>query len=339
MAILFSCCRFCRKRFYGDNEIFAHMQQQHEHCFLCRRERPDKYVYYRDYNELEGNSRSCNCISSFGPGLRQENGCDLQDSALLFSISQHVRVPLALTPNGCCMQSISSNATLLAGTRTASIRNSSSLPPNKSCATIRAGNTAGICLGPSGGRLSLFLLMCRSACSLTSAALAAPQLQTGPCFSSRARVLNWSNAALFAGSPADHPCQGQSAPACNLMAAAVGPGCAVLIRSGRARGPPGPGHHDWRPQRHAVTLPAAQCQCEELGSGHPGQLCPVCHLPQPPVSVDFHHSCSAAGLVCAHPLTSAQAVPDLGTSASALQVWLSRCWAEHERVCAAPGQP
>ena len=48
--------RFCRKRFYGDNEIFTHMQQKHEHCFLCRRERPDKYVYYRDYNELEGTS-------------------------------------------------------------------------------------------------------------------------------------------------------------------------------------------------------------------------------------------------------------------------------------------
>ncbi|KAK9820561.1 hypothetical protein WJX72_011657 [[Myrmecia] bisecta] len=50
-------CKYCRKRFYGDNEIFAHMQSQHEFCFLCRRARPDKYVYYRDYPELEEHFR------------------------------------------------------------------------------------------------------------------------------------------------------------------------------------------------------------------------------------------------------------------------------------------
>ncbi len=47
-------CRFCRRQFYGENELFMHMQQAHEQCFLCRRARPDKYVYYRDYAELEG---------------------------------------------------------------------------------------------------------------------------------------------------------------------------------------------------------------------------------------------------------------------------------------------
>ena len=47
-------CRFCRKACYGDNELFAHMQSAHEVCFLCRRARPDKYIYYRDYAELEG---------------------------------------------------------------------------------------------------------------------------------------------------------------------------------------------------------------------------------------------------------------------------------------------
>ena len=46
--------RFCRKRVYGDNELFQHMQQGHEQCFLCRKARPDKFVYYRDYRELEG---------------------------------------------------------------------------------------------------------------------------------------------------------------------------------------------------------------------------------------------------------------------------------------------
>ncbi len=53
-------CRFCRKPFYGDNELFMHMQQTHEQCFLCRRARPDKFVYYRDYAELEGEQRRTN---------------------------------------------------------------------------------------------------------------------------------------------------------------------------------------------------------------------------------------------------------------------------------------
>eukprot|EP00884_Botryococcus_braunii_P010308 jgi/Botrbrau1/19279/Bobra.0073s0026.2 len=51
-------CKFCRKRFYGDNEMFTHMQHSHETCFLCRRSRPDKYLYYRDYSELEGHFRA-----------------------------------------------------------------------------------------------------------------------------------------------------------------------------------------------------------------------------------------------------------------------------------------
>ncbi len=47
-------CRFCRSRFFGDSELFIHMQSAHEQCFLCRRAQPDRYVYYKDYNELEG---------------------------------------------------------------------------------------------------------------------------------------------------------------------------------------------------------------------------------------------------------------------------------------------
>lgn len=47
-------CTFCRKRFYDNGELFNHMQREHEQCFLCRRADPEKYVYYRDYAELEG---------------------------------------------------------------------------------------------------------------------------------------------------------------------------------------------------------------------------------------------------------------------------------------------
>jgi hypothetical protein len=45
-------CQFCRRRFYGDGELFAHMQAAHEHCFLCRRAQPAAYEYYRDYDDL-----------------------------------------------------------------------------------------------------------------------------------------------------------------------------------------------------------------------------------------------------------------------------------------------
>lgn len=49
----FQARRFCRKRFYGENELFQHMHSAHEQCFLCRRANPNKYVYYRDYPDLE----------------------------------------------------------------------------------------------------------------------------------------------------------------------------------------------------------------------------------------------------------------------------------------------
>ncbi|KXZ52810.1 hypothetical protein GPECTOR_8g196 [Gonium pectorale] len=42
-------CKFCRTRFYDSNELYRHMEGSHEHCFLCRRAAPDKYVYYRHY--------------------------------------------------------------------------------------------------------------------------------------------------------------------------------------------------------------------------------------------------------------------------------------------------
>ena len=49
-------CKFCKQRFYDSNELYKHMESQHEHCFICRRQTPDKYVYYRHYQELEGRS-------------------------------------------------------------------------------------------------------------------------------------------------------------------------------------------------------------------------------------------------------------------------------------------
>jgi hypothetical protein len=44
----------CRQRFYDGDELYKHMEGRHEHCFICRRRDPNKFVYYKDYAELEG---------------------------------------------------------------------------------------------------------------------------------------------------------------------------------------------------------------------------------------------------------------------------------------------
>lgn len=46
-------CNFCRKRFYGDNEIYLHMSSEHYTCHICKRRHPGNFAYYRNYNDLE----------------------------------------------------------------------------------------------------------------------------------------------------------------------------------------------------------------------------------------------------------------------------------------------
>eukprot|EP00873_Tetraselmis_striata_P040719 jgi/Tetstr1/460983/TSEL_006135.t1 len=84
--------RFCRKRFYGENEIYQHMQTAHEHCFICRRADPNKYVYYRDYTELEGHFRS----SHF---LCEDSDC-LANKFVVFPSEQELRQHKALEHKG-----------------------------------------------------------------------------------------------------------------------------------------------------------------------------------------------------------------------------------------------
>ncbi len=62
-------CRFCKCRFYDNNELFKHMESAHEQCFICRRVQPDKYVYYRDYAELEGGWRQQGAAARWQHGL------------------------------------------------------------------------------------------------------------------------------------------------------------------------------------------------------------------------------------------------------------------------------
>lgn len=57
-----SSCRFCNKRFFGENELFFHMQHAHEQCHICKKQHPDRFVYYRDYNELEGELYSLSAL-------------------------------------------------------------------------------------------------------------------------------------------------------------------------------------------------------------------------------------------------------------------------------------
>lgn len=47
-------CGFCKERFYGDDELYAHCRDKHERCHICdRRDSGRKQQYFIDYNDLE----------------------------------------------------------------------------------------------------------------------------------------------------------------------------------------------------------------------------------------------------------------------------------------------
>lgn len=47
-------CGFCKQRFYGDDELYAHCREKHERCHICdRRNGGRNPQYYLNYNELE----------------------------------------------------------------------------------------------------------------------------------------------------------------------------------------------------------------------------------------------------------------------------------------------
>lgn len=51
-------CGFCRQRFYGDDEIYAHCRDKHEKCHICdRRSQGRQQQYYVDYDSLEQHFR------------------------------------------------------------------------------------------------------------------------------------------------------------------------------------------------------------------------------------------------------------------------------------------
>ncbi|KAJ4968588.1 hypothetical protein NE237_015289 [Protea cynaroides] len=46
-------CEFCRRPFYGDNELYSHMSTEHFTCHICLRQHPGQYEYYKNYDDLE----------------------------------------------------------------------------------------------------------------------------------------------------------------------------------------------------------------------------------------------------------------------------------------------
>ncbi|EJD53218.1 hypothetical protein AURDEDRAFT_81510 [Auricularia subglabra TFB-10046 SS5] len=45
-------CEFCNECFFSDEELYPHMRDRHEKCFVCERE-GRKFNYFRNYEELE----------------------------------------------------------------------------------------------------------------------------------------------------------------------------------------------------------------------------------------------------------------------------------------------
>ncbi|PIA64308.1 hypothetical protein AQUCO_00100055v1 [Aquilegia coerulea] len=55
-------CKFCRKPFYGDNELYSHMSTQHYTCHICQRQHPGQFEYYKNYDDLEMHFRSAHFL-------------------------------------------------------------------------------------------------------------------------------------------------------------------------------------------------------------------------------------------------------------------------------------
>lgn len=58
-------CGFCRRRFYGDDELYTHCRDKHERCHICdRRNAGRQQQYYVDYNSLEKHFRDDHFLCS-----------------------------------------------------------------------------------------------------------------------------------------------------------------------------------------------------------------------------------------------------------------------------------
>ncbi|OVA16675.1 zinc finger protein [Macleaya cordata] len=58
-------CDFCRRPFYGDNELYTHMSTEHFTCHICQRQHPGQYDYFKNYDDLEASILSSFFFGSF----------------------------------------------------------------------------------------------------------------------------------------------------------------------------------------------------------------------------------------------------------------------------------
>eukprot|EP00743_Colponemidia_sp_Colp-15_P010159 GILK01011158.1.p1 GENE.GILK01011158.1~~GILK01011158.1.p1 ORF type:complete len:503 (+),score=79.27 GILK01011158.1:67-1509(+) len=50
-------CEFCSTRFYGELELYQHLNSQHESCHICQRTDPNTHIYYGSYADMEDHFR------------------------------------------------------------------------------------------------------------------------------------------------------------------------------------------------------------------------------------------------------------------------------------------
>ncbi|MCL7050782.1 hypothetical protein MKW94_026828 [Papaver nudicaule] len=55
-------CEFCKKPFYGDNELYTHMSTEHFTCHICKRLHPAQFDYFKNYDDLEIHFRQQHCL-------------------------------------------------------------------------------------------------------------------------------------------------------------------------------------------------------------------------------------------------------------------------------------
>ncbi|CAO3651474.1 unnamed protein product [Cunninghamella blakesleeana] len=64
-------CHFCRKRFYGNDELFLHCREKHEQCHICVRNGV-RHEYFPDYNGLEKHFRNDHYLCMYRECLDQK---------------------------------------------------------------------------------------------------------------------------------------------------------------------------------------------------------------------------------------------------------------------------
>ena len=249
-------CRFCHKRFYGDNEIFNHMQQEHEQCFLCRRDRPDKFIYFRDYNELEGGQRTL--VTSDRPGLAASDWARLTESAFPLA-ADHFRQEHFACGHQTCLE-----RKFVVFASEQELRN-------------HQGKEHGGTMSRAERRQALTVPINFQVPSLFAYAWQIHVVSSASSVSVQAFCLTACTVNCIRGNACERMLDVVVCPVrltCQHLTSRLQLWLAVLQRSGRSRSKFWAGHHHWRAQRPDFTLPKGQCcspaECKR-GCSHTGR--------------------------------------------------------------------